>query len=130
MKIMILLLKVSLIRELNISPLDAFRLMSVIGAVALEWRVKLKTSAHGICNQHSVIQNQCKLILNGQIVQIKSVVSETINKELRSIVITPPTVQLSFNHQFPGAVLDWKKYIACLIVPLFIRNCMNFSTKF
>ena len=42
-------------------------------------------------------------------VQIKSVVSKTINKELRSRVITPPTAQLRFNHQFPGDILDWKK---------------------
>ena len=99
----------SKLRELNISPLEAFRLMSVIDAIPLEWREKLKTSACGICNEPFVIQDQCKLILNSKIVQIKSVVSKTFNKELRSRVITPPTAQLRFNHQFPGDILDWKK---------------------
>ena len=99
----------SKLRELNISPLEAFRLMSVIDALPLEWRGKLKSSACGICNESFVIQDQCKLILNSEIVQIKSVVAKTITKELRSRVITPPTAQLRFNQQFPGDILDWKK---------------------
>ena len=80
----------SKLRELNSSPLEAFRLMSVIDAIPLEWREKLKTSACGICYEAFVIQDQWKLILNSEIVQIKSVVSKTINKEFRSRVITPP----------------------------------------
>ena len=60
----------SKLRELNISPLEAFRLMSVIDAIPLEWRETLKTSACGICNEPFVIQDQCKLILNSEIVQI------------------------------------------------------------
>ena len=99
----------SKLRELDISPLEAFRLMSVIDALPLEWRGKLKSSACGICNESFVIQDQCKLILNSEIVQIKSVVAKTITKELRSRVITPPTAQLRFNQQFPGDILDWKK---------------------
>ena len=99
----------SKLRELNISPLEAFRLMSVIDALPLEWRGKLKSSACGIYNESFVIQDQCKLILNSEIVQIKSVVAKAITKELRSRVITPPTAQLRFNQQFPGDILDWKK---------------------
>lgn len=83
--------------------------MSAIDALPLEWREKLKTFARGIYNEHFVIQNLCKLILNGQIVQTKSAVSKTINRELRGRVVTPPTALLTFNHQFPGDVLDWKK---------------------
>ena len=56
----------SKLRELNISPVEAFRLMSVIDAIPLEWREKLKTSACGICNDSFVIQDQCKLIFKQQ----------------------------------------------------------------
>ena len=62
----------SKLRELNISPLEAFRL---IDSLPLEWREKLETSACGICNEPFVIQDQCKPILNSEVVQIKSVVS-------------------------------------------------------
>ena len=48
----------SKLRELNTSPLDAFRLMSMIDDLPLEWREKLKTSARGICDEPFVIQNQ------------------------------------------------------------------------
>ena len=57
--------------------------------------------------------------------------SKTINKDLWSRVITPPTAQLRFNHQFPGDILDWKKYtVLCRsnesefrdISPLFDEN--------
>ena len=101
----------SKLRELNISPLKAFRLMSVIDALPLKWRGKFKTSACGICNETVVIQDQCKLILNSEIVQIKSVVPKAVTKELRSRGITPPNSQLRFNQQFPGDILDWKKNI-------------------
>ena len=47
----------SKLRELNISPLEAFSLMSVIDALPLKWREKLKTSACGICNEPFVIQD-------------------------------------------------------------------------
>ena len=97
----------SKLRDLNISPLEAFRLM--IDAPPLEWRGKLKPSACGICNENYVILDQSKLILNSEVVQIKSVVSKAITKELRSRVITPPTAQLRFNQQFSGDTLDWKK---------------------
>ena len=99
----------SKLRELNISPLEAFRLMSVFDALPLKGCGKLKSSACGICNESFVIQHQCKLILKSEIVQIKSIVAKTITKELRSRVITPPTAQLRFNQQFPGDILDWKK---------------------
>ena len=69
----------------------------MIDALPLEWRGKLKSSAWGICNETFVIQDQCKLILNSEIVQIKSVVPKVITKKLRSRVITTPTAQLRFN---------------------------------
>ena len=99
----------SKLREFNISPLEAFRLMSKIDALPLEWRRKLKSSSCGICIETFVIQDQCKLILNSEIVQINSVVPKVITIELRSRVITPSTAQLRFNQQFPGDILDWKK---------------------
>ena len=70
----------------------------MIDALPLEWRGKLKPSACGICNETFVTQDECKLILNSEVIQIKSVVPKAINKELRSRVITPPTAQLRFNH--------------------------------
>ena len=81
----------------------------MIDALPLEWCEKLKTSACCICDEPLVIQDHCKLILNNQIVQIKSVVPKAINKELRSIVITLLTAHLKFNHQFPGDILNWQK---------------------
>ena len=54
----------------------------------------------GICNETFVIQDQCKLIFNSEIVQIKSVVPKAITKELRSRVITLPTAHLSISGVF------------------------------
>ena len=85
--------------------------MSGIDALPLEWRGKLKSSACVICNETFVTQDQCKLILNSEIVQIKCFVPKAITKELRSRVITPPTAHLRFNKQFPDDIWDWKKNI-------------------
>lgn len=74
-------------RELNVSPLDAFSLLSVIDASPLEWRELLTTfvfKEDNYCN----LRDDIKLSLNGLIVSIEKVVSKTVYKELRDIIIS------------------------------------------
>ena len=50
------------LRELNISPLDAFRLACVIDALPTEWRAFLKTCNHSVIEPFN-LQNQVQLHL-------------------------------------------------------------------
>ena len=88
------------LRELNISPLDPFRLTCVIDALPTEWHAFLKTFN---------LQNQIQLHLNGQNVLLSKAVSKFIYKEIRNRSITPPTAQLKYIAQFASNELDWKK---------------------
>ena len=78
------------LRELNILPLDAFRLLALIDALPLEWREGLKTISHK------------------ENIPIKTAASKSVYKELRNRTITPTTAQLKFNTKFVDDVLEWK----------------------
>ena len=78
------------LRELNILPLDAFRLLALIDALPLEWREGLKTISH-IENEPFNIHDEIKLNLNEQTIPIKTAASKIVYKELRNRTITPPT---------------------------------------
>jgi len=81
------------LRELNISPLDAFRLTCVIEALPTEWRTILIP-----CNQSVIelfnLQNYVQLHLHGQNVLLIKAVSKIIYKEFRDRSITPTTLSL------------------------------------
>ena len=57
------------LRELNISPLDAFRLFALIDALPLEWREGLKTISY-IEDEPFNIHDEIKLNLNEQTILI------------------------------------------------------------
>ena len=69
------------LRALNISPLDIFRLISVIDALPAEWRESLNTLASK-ADEPFNLHNEIKLSFNGKSVLIKTVVSKTVYKEL------------------------------------------------
>ena len=93
---------------MNISPLDAFRLICVIEALPTEWRTFLKTGNHSVIEPFN-LQNQVQLYFNGQNILLCEALSKIIYKEIRNRNITPPTAQLKYNAQFVSDELDWKR---------------------
>lgn len=63
------------LREINISPLDAFRFVSLIDALPVEWREALKTSAF-TGEEPFDMHDEIKLSFNRQNVLIKTMVSK------------------------------------------------------
>ena len=98
----------SRVRELNMSPLDAFNIASLIDALPAQWRQSLKTCMSTI-NEPFILENYILLSLNGQNVSIIKAVSKIIYKELRDRIVTPPTAQFKYNAQFADDELDWRK---------------------
>ena len=96
------------LRELNFSPLDTFKLISVIDALPVEWRESLNTLAF-TADEPFTLHNEIKLNFNGKNALIETVVSKTRYRELRNRFITPPTAQLNFNTHFVNDVLEWKE---------------------
>ena len=92
------------LRELNITPHDAFRLLALIHASSLEWREGLEANSY-IEDKPFNIHDEIKLNLNKQTVLIKTAASKTVDKELQNRIITPPTAQLKFNANFVDDVL-------------------------
>ena len=98
----------SRVRELNMSPLDAFNIASLIDALPVQWRQSLRTCMSTI-NEPFILENYILLSLNGQNVSISKAVSKIIYKELRDRIITPPTAQFKYNAQLADDELDWRK---------------------
>ena len=98
----------SRVRELNMSPLDAFNIASLIDALPVQWRQSLRTCMSTI-NEPFILENYILLSLNGQNVSISKAVSKSIYKEQRDRIITPPTAQFKYNTQFADDELDWRK---------------------
>ena len=72
------------LRELNISPLDFFRLTSVIDAIPAEWREWVATSAPIVGNEPFNLHDEIKLSFNGKSVLLETVVSKTVYFEIES----------------------------------------------
>ena len=89
------------------SPLDIFKLISVVDALPVEWYESLNTLA-STADEPFNLHNEIELNCNGKNVLIETVVSKTLHvyKELRNRVITPLTAQLSFNTHFDNDVLE------------------------
>ena len=118
------------IRALNISPLDTFKLISVIDALPVEWRESLNTLAF-TAEEPFNLRNEIKLNFNGKNALIETVVSKTLYRELRNRVITPPTAQLNFNTLFVNDVLEWKEiYSLPFRTSSWIQNCVNFIMNY
>jgi len=96
-----------MLRELNISRLDMFRLISVIDALPGEWREPLNTFA-STADEPFNLHNEIKLSFNKNVL-IETVVSKTVYKERRNCIITPPIAQLNCNTHFVNDVLEWKE---------------------
>ena len=95
-------------RELDFSPLDFFRLVSVINALPNKWRDSLRRSSHHKKKAFN-LQEQIVLNLNGQKTPINKAVSKTIYKEFRNRVITIPSAQKKYSCCFINDTLDWKE---------------------
>ena len=96
------------LRELNISPLDAFNLIGLIEALPDDWR-KLLSTRNVSAMEPFNLQNEVQLNLNGQNIPIGKAVSKTVYKEIRNRIIAPPTAQLKYNCLFENDDLDWNK---------------------
>ena len=94
--------------ELNLTPLDLFRLVSVVNALPSEWRDLLKRSSHSDKRTFN-LQDQIVLSLNGQKTPINKAVSKAIYKELRNRVISTPSAQKKYNSCFENDTLDWSE---------------------
>ena len=96
------------LRVLNLSPLDAFRLVSLIDALPTQWRESLKSCIYTGDTPFN-LRDEIKLRLSGQIVLLEKAYSKIVYKELRDRIVTPPTAKLKFDANFVNDTLNWKK---------------------
>ena len=86
------------LRERNLTPLDQFRLISLLNALPSQWRDSLNRSLYSVKKAFN-LQEQIVLRLNGQNTSINKAVSKTIYKELRNELL--PYLPLKRNIGIP-----------------------------
>ena len=87
-------------RELNLTPLDLFKLISVVNAMPSQSHSDKRTFN---------LQDQIVSSVNGQKTPINKAFSKTIYKELRNRVISTPSAQKKYNSCFVNDILDWRE---------------------
>ena len=93
---------------LHLSPLDAFRLVSLIDALPTQWRESLKSCISAGDTPFN-LHDDIKLRIGGQIVLLEQAYWKIVYKELRNRIVTPPSAKLKFNAHFVNDTLNWKK---------------------
>ena len=117
------------VRELNLTPLDLFRLVSVVNALPNEWQDLPKRSSHSDKRTFN-LQDQIALSLNGQNTPINKAVSKTIYKELRNRVISTLLLKRNTIAVLKMIPLIGAKYIEYHIVSPPIQSCVNFNSNY
>ena len=96
------------LRELNLSPLDAFQLFSVIDALPKDWRHALKSYGYDRLVSFD-LHEQTQLFLSGKEVLLSNADSKGIYKEIRDGEIVQPTAQKKYVEFFENDDLNWKE---------------------
>ena len=111
------------LRVFHLSPLDAFRLVSLIDALPTQWRESLKTCISTGDTPFN-LRDEIKLRLSGQIVLLEKAYSKIVYKELRNRIVTPPTAKLKSNAHFVirtlNALLPEKGAVDCSYFGLYL----------
>ena len=92
--------------DANLSPVDLFKLMSIVDAIPCEWRQIIRQST-----QHlpSYIDDIIYLRMEDFEVALSNVSSKWLYNEFKSKKQVPPTSQKRFKEKFPQFDFDWKK---------------------
>ena len=121
------------LRQLDFTPLDQFRLISLLNAVPNQWRYLLNRPLHPVEKAFN-LQDQIVLHLNGQNTLINKAVSKTIYKELRNRVTNIPSAQKNYRSCFIDDTLDWPEIYS---LPHRVtsdtpqtQRCVNFSSNY
>ena len=95
----------SKLRELNLSPLDAFQLFSVIDALPKDWRHALKSYGYDRLVSFD-LHEQTQLFLSGKDVLLSNADSKGICKEITDGQIVQPTAQKKYVEFFENDDLN------------------------
>ena len=90
----------------DLSPIDHFKLMSLIDAVLVEWRKRVKQSAHYKLPE---LRNTVHLKIDNADVDLSSVTSKSLYNAFKMAKQTPPSAQKRFQGQFPDVQFDWNE---------------------
>ena len=88
-------------------PEDVFDLIALIDDLA-QWWQPLKLNGY-VNKGPFVLHDRIYLVLNNQDVLIDKAMSNSIYRELISVLVTPPTAQSRYNESFDTVCLEWKE---------------------
>ena len=90
----------------DLSPTDRFKLMGLTDEVPVEWRKRVKQSAH---YTRPELRNKVHLKIDNADVDMSSVTSKSLYNAFKMAKQTPPSAQKRFQDQFPDVQFDWNE---------------------
>ena len=83
--------------------------MVVLSAMPNEWRATVKGKSVHV-GPHPFIEDSFRVAIRGEMFDLSSVSSKTLNREFRSRREIPPTAQATkFKEKYPSLSIDWKE---------------------
>ena len=93
----------------NLSPIEHFKLMSIVDAIPREWRQIIR---QGIQHPPLHLGDTIYLKMENSEVALSKVSSKLLYNAFKSKKQVPPTAQKKFKEKFPQFPFDWKKIYA------------------
>ena len=90
----------------NLTPIEHFKLMSIVDAIPHEWRQIIRQSTQHLPPH---IDDTIYLRLDNSEVALSKVSSKWLYNAFKSKKQVPPTAQKKFKEKFPQFPFDWKK---------------------
>ena len=88
------------------SPTDRFNLMGIMDAVPVEWRKRVKQSAH---YTRPELRNKVKIKIDDASFDLSLVTPKSLYNAFKIAKQTPPSAQKRFQDQFPDVQFDWNE---------------------
>ena len=100
-------LKGAYVLNANFSPIERFKLMSIVDAIPREWRQIIRESTQHSLPSH--IGDNVYLKLENSEVTLSKISSKLLYNAFKSKKQIPPTAQIKFQEKFPQLQADWKE---------------------
>jgi len=93
----------------NLSPIQYFKLIGVVDAIPIAWRLTIKQSQ---TNQHfypSILGDKVYIELDETEIDLSKVTSKLLYNQFKTKKQTPPSAQKKMKSKHLQLVVDWKK---------------------
>ena len=102
-------LHISKVLTANLSPTQYFKVIGVVDAIPIAWRLIIKQSQTDQLFYSSFLGDKIYIELDETEIELSKVTSKLLYNKFKTKKQTPPSAQNKMKIKYPQFVVDWKK---------------------